>query len=62
VKGTSVNELFFVVNLQSFFEKKNIVLKNSLKVSTVAYNIKKYLKFPSFTFWVLPNLAKYTYG
>jgi hypothetical protein len=47
---------------RKYFEKKNTLSKNSLKFSTVAYNIKEYLKFPSFIFWILPNLAKYTSG
>jgi hypothetical protein len=63
VKDTSVSDLIFCGEFaKDILKKKNILSKKSLKFSTVAFNIKEYLKFPSFIFWILPNLAKYTYG
>jgi hypothetical protein len=39
---------------------KNI--SKSLKIARIAYNMKGFLRFSIFIFWISPNLTKYTYG
>jgi len=64
--------IFMVVNFHHFakkyFEKRIYYHKFLLffilffkKLTTIAYKMKGYLKLSTFIFWILPNLAKYTY-
>jgi hypothetical protein len=47
-------KLIFCHKFQVFFKGK--------KIATIAYNMKGYLRFSTFIFWISPNLAMYTYG
>jgi hypothetical protein len=44
--------LFFLIKIH----------KKMPKFATNAYNMKRHPRFYIFIFWLLPNLAKYTYG
>jgi hypothetical protein len=62
VKYILDKRIFCCKFLVFFKEKKGQRMKEIRKLAKISYNIKAWLRFSTFIFWISPNLAKYIYG